>query len=165
MTVLSVSHLTLYRYRQPVSFGEHRIMFRPRDSFDQKLIEATLDITPPPRDLRWLHDVSGNCVAVAEFAGKAAELRFESNIRLDHSPDNVPNFRIEDYALSYPFSYPQEEMPELVPRDRPPISPTPIRRSIAGSGNSCRTGARPNRRAADDAHGRDQGEFHLRVAL
>jgi len=62
MTVLSVSHLTLYRYRQPVSFGEHRIMFRPRDSFDQKLIEATLDITPPPRDLRWLHDVSGNCV-------------------------------------------------------------------------------------------------------
>ena len=114
-TVLSVSHLTLYRYRQPVSFGEHRIMFRPRDSFDQKLIEATLDITPPPRDLRWLHDVSGNCVAVAEFAGKAAELRFESNIRLDHSPDNVPNFRIEDYAQSYPFSYPQEEMPELVP--------------------------------------------------
>ena len=115
MTVLSVSHLTLYRYRQPVSFGEHRIMFRPRDSFDQKLIEATLDITPPPRDLRWLHDVSGNCVAVAEFAGKAAELRFESNIRLDHSPDNVPNFRIEEYAQTYPFSYRQEEMPDLVP--------------------------------------------------
>ena len=115
MTVLSVSHLTLYRYRQPVSFGEHRIMFRPRDSFDQKLLEATLDITPPPRDLRWLHDVSGNCVAVAEFAGQAAELRFESNIRLDHSPDNVPNFQIEDYAQSYPFSYRQEEMPELVP--------------------------------------------------
>jgi len=115
VTVLSVSHLTLYRYRQPVSFGEHRMMFRPRDSFDQKLIEATLNITPPPRVLRWLHDVSGNCVAVAEFAGKATELRFESHIRLDHSPDNVPDFRIEDYAQNYPFSYRQEEMPELVP--------------------------------------------------
>lgn len=115
MTVLSVSHLTSYRYKQPVSFGEHRIMFRPRDSYDQKLIEATLAITPQPSDLRWLHDVSGNCVAIAEFGASAAELKFESNIRLDHSPDKVPDFRIEDYARTYPFSYRPEEMPELVP--------------------------------------------------
>jgi transglutaminase-like putative cysteine protease len=116
MTVLSVSHRTTYRYKQPVSFGEHRIMFRPRDSYDQKLIEASLAATPEPSDLRWLHDVSGNCVAVAEFRGrKAEELRFESQIRLDHSPDKVPEFRIEDYARTYPFSYRAEEMPELVP--------------------------------------------------
>jgi transglutaminase-like putative cysteine protease len=116
MTVLSVSHLTTYRYKQPVSFGEHRIMFRPRDSYDQKLIAASLAVTPEASDLRWLHDVSGNCVAVAEFRGhKAEELRFESHIRLDHSPDKVPDFRIEDYARTYPFSYRREEMPELRP--------------------------------------------------
>src|SRR5213594_3917287 len=115
MTVLSVNHVTTYRYKQPVSFGQHRIMFRPRDSYDQKLIDATLVVTPQPSDLRWLHDVSGNCVAIAEFGARAAELRFESNIRLDHSPDNVPDFPIEDYARTYPFSYRAEEMPELVP--------------------------------------------------
>src|SRR5262249_19355936 len=65
MTVLSVQHVTTYRYKQPVSFGQHRIMFRPRDSYDQKLIEATLTITPEPRFVRWLHDPFGNCVAIA----------------------------------------------------------------------------------------------------
>jgi transglutaminase-like putative cysteine protease len=116
MTVLSVTHLTTYRYKRPVSFGEHRVMFRPRDSYDQKLIEASLAVTPQPSDLRWLHDVAGNCIAIVEFDGrKAEELRFESQIRLDHSPDKVPDFRIEDYARTYPFSYRAEEMPELVP--------------------------------------------------
>ena len=67
MPILSVRHLTTYRYRQPVGFGEHRILFRPRDSYDQRLISATLKITPEPSGLRWLHDVFGNCVAVATF--------------------------------------------------------------------------------------------------
>ena len=46
MTIFSVRHVTTYCYRQPVSFGEHRMMFRPRDSYDQRLIEAKLSITP-----------------------------------------------------------------------------------------------------------------------
>jgi transglutaminase-like putative cysteine protease len=115
MTVLAVRHVTTYRYRRPVAFGEHRIMFRPRDSYDQKLLDASLAITPRPRVLRWVHDVAGNCVAFAEFDTQADELVFESRIRLDHSPDKVPDFRIEDYARIYPFSYRAEEMPELVP--------------------------------------------------
>jgi hypothetical protein len=40
MTLLTVRHITTYRYKQPVSFGEHRMMFRPRDNFDQKLLDA-----------------------------------------------------------------------------------------------------------------------------
>jgi transglutaminase-like putative cysteine protease len=115
MTTLSVRHVTTYCYKQPVAFGEHRIMFRPRDSYDQKLLEASLVTAPKPCDLRWLHDAAGNCVAIAAFAGRASELRFESHIRLDHTPDNVPDFRIEDYARTYPFSYRAEEMPDLVP--------------------------------------------------
>lgn len=115
MTVLCVDHLTTYRYRRPVSFGEHRIMFRPRDSYDQRLLEAELTITPEPRELRWLHDQFGNCIAIAEFAERAAELRVESRIRLDHLPDNMPDFRIEDFARTYPFSYRSEQMPDLVP--------------------------------------------------
>jgi transglutaminase-like putative cysteine protease len=115
MTVLSVRHVTTYRYKRPVSFGHHRIMFRPRDSYDQKLIEASLAITPQPRHVRWLHDPFGNCIAIAEFAEKSDALQFESHIRLDHSFDNVPDFQIEDYAKTYPFSYRLEEMADLVP--------------------------------------------------
>jgi transglutaminase-like putative cysteine protease len=114
--LLSVRHVTTYRYRRAVSFGEHRMMFRPRDSYDQKLLEARLQITPEPSSVRWVHDVSGNCVTIAEFSGvEAEELRFESNIWLDHSPSNTPDFQIEDHAKTYPFTYGPEEMPDLAP--------------------------------------------------
>ena len=38
MTLLTVRHVTTYNYKRDVGFGEHRIMFRPRDSFDQRLL-------------------------------------------------------------------------------------------------------------------------------
>jgi transglutaminase-like putative cysteine protease len=114
MPILTVKHVTTYHYKQPVAFGEHRMMLRPRDSYDQKLLDATLSITPEPADLRWVHDVFGNCVAIAKFAGRAQELRFESEIRLDHSPTNALDFQIEEYAKRYPFTYGAEEMPDLL---------------------------------------------------
>ena len=113
MTLLSVRHVTAYRYRKPVAFGEHRMMLRPRDSYDQQLLEAHVSIAPEPRELRWIHDAFGNCVTIAGFAGEADELRFESSIWLDHSPSNAPDFQIEDYARTYPFSYGADEMPDL----------------------------------------------------
>jgi len=114
MPVLTVRHVTTYRYKQPVAFGEHRMMLRPRDSYDQKLLDTRLVITPEPLDTRWVHDVFGNCVAIARFAGRAAELRFESVIRLDHSPTNALDFQIEEYAERYPFAYGADEMPDLL---------------------------------------------------
>jgi transglutaminase-like putative cysteine protease len=115
MTLLAVRHVTTYRYTRPVAFGEHQMMFRPRDSFDQKLIDATLAIAPAPTGIRWMHDVFGNCVAIAAFDAQAAELRFESNIKVDHSPANAPDFQLEDYARTYPFSYSLDELPDLAP--------------------------------------------------
>ncbi|WP_201838130.1 transglutaminase family protein [Microvirga zambiensis] len=114
MALLEVRHVTTYRYQRPVSFGEHRIMFRPRDSYDQRLLGAKIEIEPAPSAMRWIHDVFGNCVAIARFAGEAAELRFDSNIRLDHQPLNAPDFQMEDYAQTYPFAYSAEEMPDLM---------------------------------------------------
>ena len=114
MPVIKVRHVTTYRYKQPVTFGEHRMMLRPRDSYDQKLLETSLTITPEPADLRWVHDVFGNCVAIARFTGRAAELRFDSVIRLDHAATAALDFQIEDYATRYPFSYGAEDMPDLL---------------------------------------------------
>ena len=114
MPIITVRHVTTYRYKQPVAFGEHRMMLRPRDSYDQRLLDSKLVITPPPADIRWVHDVFGNCVAIARFAGRATELRFESVIRLDHSATNALDFQIEGYATRYPFAYGAEDMPDLL---------------------------------------------------
>ena len=114
MPFLTLSHVTRYTYRQPVSFGEHRIMVRPRESYDQHLIEAELKIDPPPSELRWLQDVFGNSVAIATFTKRARTLTIDSTIMLAHSPAAVQDVDIEDYARDYPFTYASEEMPDLL---------------------------------------------------
>jgi transglutaminase superfamily protein len=48
MSVLTVQHSTVYRYREPVGLGEHRMMFRPRESHDLRLIRTALVIAPQP---------------------------------------------------------------------------------------------------------------------
>ena len=114
MPFLTVRHVTTYRYKQPVAFGEHRVMFRPRDSYDQRLLLASLAIAPEPASLYWTHDVFGNCVACARFTGRHTSLRFESLIELEHDPVNILDFRIADHAEFFPFSYDQEDMPDLL---------------------------------------------------
>ncbi len=104
MPLLAVRHLTTYRYRQPVAFGEHRMMLRPREGHDQRILEARLDMSPAPTDLRWLHDVFGNSVAVARFAGRAAELRFDSSVLLVHEPRGADDLRLYDHAATWPFA-------------------------------------------------------------
>jgi transglutaminase-like putative cysteine protease len=115
MSVFTVRHLTTYRYKRPVAFGAHRMMLRPRDGYDQTLLAADLKISPQPTRLRWMDDVFGNAVTIAEFDAIAETLSFESNIRLEQSSLNAPDFAIEDYARSYPFAYDEEEMPDLAP--------------------------------------------------
>jgi transglutaminase-like putative cysteine protease len=105
MPILRIRHVTTYHYHQPVAFGEHRLMLRPRDDHDQRILESELEITPTPRDLTWTRDRFGNHVATACFAEPAAELRFDSSIRLDHAPGGFHAADIEDYARTYPFSY------------------------------------------------------------
>jgi len=114
MPRLSVRHESTYRYARPVRFGEHRMMFRPRDSHDLRMIRATLDIQPAPSALRWRHDVFGNSVAVASFAQRADTLTFVSEIELEHFPGAEPDCPVEPHAESYPFSYSVSELPDLV---------------------------------------------------
>jgi hypothetical protein len=57
MPILTIRHVTAYHYKQPVAFGEHRIMLRPRDDKDQKVLETELEIAPEPSQLSWTRDV------------------------------------------------------------------------------------------------------------
>jgi hypothetical protein len=115
MDVLRIRHLTQFRYANPVFFGEHRMMLRPRESFDQHVLECSLAITPEPIDLRYIHDVFGNCIGIARFGGKASELAFESIVRLEHSPEHsLDHPSSPDGGMnSYPFAYVASELPDV----------------------------------------------------
>jgi transglutaminase-like putative cysteine protease len=116
MPILSIRHLTRYRYRNPVTLGEHRMMFRPRESYDQKLISCDLLISPEPSRQHYVQDVFGNSVGIVNFSGPTRELVFESRVRLEHTP--LPAFadldgEIEVYTSAMPFDYSPEDIPDL----------------------------------------------------
>jgi transglutaminase-like putative cysteine protease len=113
MSLLTVRHVTVYRYSEPVELGEHRMMFRPRESHDLRLLRSSVEITPTPTRLRWLHDAFDNSVAVATFQGPTRELRFDSSVTLEHFEDTPPEYPLEAYAKTYPFRYSEEELANL----------------------------------------------------
>jgi transglutaminase-like putative cysteine protease len=115
MSLLTVRHVTVYRYTRPVGLGEHRMMFRPRESHDLRLLKTRLDITPAPASLRWLHDVFDNSVAVATFDGSTSELRFDSTVTLEHVETTRLDYPLEEYSQDYPFHYSDDELPNLGP--------------------------------------------------
>lgn len=113
MASLTIRHVTTYRYRRPVAFGEHRMMLRPRDSHVQRVLEARLRISPEPENLRFVQDAFGNHVGVARFSGRAKNLTFESVVRLEHSPSDAGRFVAEDVADAVPGVYSADEAPDL----------------------------------------------------
>jgi transglutaminase-like putative cysteine protease len=113
MPLLTIHHKTEYRYRRPVAFGEHRIMLRPRDGHDLRVLSCELDIAPAPMRLRWIHDVFGNSVAIATFDERADTLTFNSTVVVDHNPEEEFALTPDDPAYFYPFLYDPEEFPDL----------------------------------------------------
>ncbi len=114
MPLLTIHHKTEYRYTHPVAFGEHRIMLRPRDGHDLRVLAGELDITPEPMSLRWIHDVFGNSVAIARFDERAKTLSFSSTATVEHTPADEFALTPDDVAYFYPFPYSNEEFPDLV---------------------------------------------------
>jgi transglutaminase-like putative cysteine protease len=114
MRLLTVRHVTIYRYSEPVRFGEHRMMFRPRESHDLRLVRTKLEILPPPSSLRWVHDVFDNSVAIVTFDEAASELHFDSTVTLEHMATALPDYSLETGAHRYPFRYSDDERPDLV---------------------------------------------------
>lgn len=113
MSTYTVRHVTTYAYASPVAFGDHRAIFRPRESFDQRVIAWDLRVDPVPTDLNWSEDPSGNLVALARFGRRARSLRFEFTATVEQAALDPASVRIHDHARTAPFSYGAEQMPDL----------------------------------------------------
>src|SRR5437868_1317361 len=113
MPLLMIHHKTEYRYAYPVGFGEHRIMLRPSDGHDLRVLNSRLEITPEPVSLRYIHDVFGNSVAIATFARQARTLSFSSSATIEHAPVEEFALTPDDEAYFYPFPYDGDELPDL----------------------------------------------------
>ncbi len=113
MTVLHIRHHTCYEYRTPVQLGEHRLMTRPRDSHDLRLLDTSLSIEPAASQVRWIHDVFGNSITIVSFDSRAKRLTFMSDFRVQHFPGAPQEIAVEPYAASFPFSYSASDAEDL----------------------------------------------------
>jgi transglutaminase-like putative cysteine protease len=112
MKLLTVRHATTYRYDAPVTFGQHRLMLRPRDSHDLRLVDAELSLSPPGK-LRWLHDVFGNSVVLVDFEEPAAALSIVSTLTIERYALARLDFPIAPEAETYPFMHSADDRSDL----------------------------------------------------
>ncbi|HEY1559667.1 MAG TPA: transglutaminase family protein [Caulobacteraceae bacterium] len=86
MPIVSIRHRTSYRYRRPVGFGEHRMMLRPLEAHDQRLLSFELEVSPQPALLREVHDATDAIMSLARFGRRATELTIVSRATVEHTP-------------------------------------------------------------------------------
>ena len=119
MTVqYDITHTTCYRYSSPVTFGEHRVMFRPRDSHDQRVLATDLQVGPEAV-VRMIQDPHSNSVALVTPLGAASELKIVCSFTIEHAHSQYPELQLSPSALIFPFAYSVEERFDLEHYMRP----------------------------------------------
>jgi transglutaminase-like putative cysteine protease len=110
--MLRIHHKTVYHFHQPVSFGPHRLMLRPRESRDIRLLSSSVVVTPDA-NVSWAQDVFGNAVATASFRTISTSLVIDSMAEIEQNAAAWPVFDIAASAISYPFRYSNDDSADL----------------------------------------------------
>ncbi|MDM0080427.1 transglutaminase family protein [Variovorax sp. J31P179] len=107
-----ITHTTVYRYKTPVTFGLHRVMFRPRDSHDLRVLATDLVVSPDAY-VRMIHDPHSNSVALVQPMGEARELRIVCSFTIEHLPTPIDELALDPGAEVLPFAYSLEDRLDL----------------------------------------------------
>jgi transglutaminase-like putative cysteine protease len=114
MTTFRIRHRTQYSYERAIALGLHRLMIRPRDSHDMRILESSL-VVSPAADVRWSFDTFGNSVAFLTFHHPAEALLIDSELTIRRYGVDQPLERIARHAGSYPFTYETDDSVDLAP--------------------------------------------------
>jgi transglutaminase-like putative cysteine protease len=114
MQRIEISHLTRYRYAQPVKFLAHKLHLRPREGHDIRVECSTLCIEPTYR-IHWQRDVYGNSVALVTFDEPADCLEIASSVVVEQYEGRLAALELAQEAESLPVTYDDMERIDLVP--------------------------------------------------
>ena len=113
--LLKIIHTTRYRFARPVMLGEHRVMFRPRDSHDLRVLATDLEISPEPIDITLIQDVFLNSIAIVQPQSPAHELEIVASFKVEHTGTRALDLRLDPAAENYPFAYDPDDQLVLLP--------------------------------------------------
>lgn len=114
MARLAIRHETFYGYERPVSFGQHRLLVRPRDSHAIRVGDALLTVSPPG-EIRWVYDALGNSVCCFTPQGESTGLSIISELVIERFPAQLSDLRIEDPQTATPIVYAPADRAVLAP--------------------------------------------------
>lgn len=107
--IFDITHTTEYRYAKPVELGEHRLMFRPRDSHDLRVLATDLQVEPPAKDIRLIQDAYENSIALVQPGGPSQTLKFTCEFTVEHTGSRALDLPLSPGAEHYPFEYASED--------------------------------------------------------
>ena len=111
---LQIKHLTTYEYDKAVEFLPHKLLLRPREGHDIRIISSRLEISPSHKVI-WHRDVNDNSVAVVSFLEPDATLSFLSEVIIERYEELPLDFLIAESAVNFPFHYDATEGTDLTP--------------------------------------------------
>ena len=105
-----IEHNTIYTYRQPVRFGQHRLVLCSREGHDLRGQRMEIEITPS-HQLQWAHDIYNNSVAIVNFLEPAARLEIQSTVIVEPSLPDVQKTGEHSVLTPLPLKYDSLEGP------------------------------------------------------
>jgi transglutaminase-like putative cysteine protease len=113
-----VVHTTSYRYAQPVTFSDHRLIFRPRAGHDVRVLDDSLTVSLP-HTVRWIQDAFSNSVAFVTLLSAGTLLQFVCRFTIDHLGVRNTELPLEPRAMHIPLQHTPDEWIDLQAYMRP----------------------------------------------
>jgi len=103
--LISVEHVTTYRYEGPVALQPHTLRLKPRTDASQRLLSFAIHVSPLPARQAECTDQDGNLVLETWFSGLTHELRIENRFTVEMLRLQAFPFFLTDSSWNLPLWY------------------------------------------------------------
>ena len=116
---VALEHRTSYTFDRLVEVHPHVVRLRPAPHSRTPIEAYSLEVEPADHFVNWQQDAFGNFLARLVFPSRTRQLTIKVGLIADLKVINPFDFFIEDYAETFPFTYPKALKDDLEPYLRP----------------------------------------------
>ncbi|MCV7014513.1 transglutaminase family protein, partial [Mycolicibacterium madagascariense] len=116
---VALEHRTSYTFDRLVKVFPHVVRLRPAPHSRTPIEAYSLQVEPADHFVNWQQDAFGNFLARLVFPNRTRELTVTVGLIADLKVINPFDFFIEDFAETWPFTYPTALLEDLKPYLRP----------------------------------------------
>ena len=116
---VALEHRTSYTFDRLVKVYPHVVRLRPAPHSRTPIEAYSLQVEPADHFVNWQQDAFGNFLARLVFPNRTRELTITVGLIADLKVINPFDFFIEEWAETWPFSYPKALLEDLEPYLRP----------------------------------------------